>query len=58
MITTEKSGRVRTCRVNANCLAAAETWLAGQRALWQAGADRLADYVETHLIESPEDVAL
>ncbi|MEO8244947.1 MAG: metalloregulator ArsR/SmtB family transcription factor [bacterium] len=53
MITTEKIGRVRTCRVNADRMAAAETWLAGQRALWQASADRLADYVETHLNKDP-----
>lgn len=56
LITTEKSGRVRTCRVNAAQLAAAEGWLATQRSLWQASADRLADYVETQMTRTPDDV--
>ncbi len=55
LITSEKVGRVRTCRVNAEKLAAAETWLSEQRALWQAQADRLADYVETRMPRSTED---
>jgi DNA-binding transcriptional ArsR family regulator len=55
LITTHKAGRVRTCRVNADRLAAAETWLASQRALWIASADRLADYVETHMTRNPDD---
>lgn len=49
LITTQKVGRVRTCRVNADRLAAAEGWLASQRAHWMASADRLADYVENHM---------
>ena len=55
LITTQKAGRVRTCRINADRLARAEAWLAGQRAQWQASADRLADYVETHMTRSPDD---
>lgn len=55
LITTEKTGRIRTCRINAPQLAAAETWLAQQRTLWQANADRLADYVETHLTRNADD---
>jgi DNA-binding transcriptional ArsR family regulator len=51
LITTEKVGRVRICRVNTARLAAAESWLSEQRALWQARTDRLADYVETQLSE-------
>lgn len=55
LIRSEKAGRVRTCRINAEKLAAAESWLSEQRALWQAQADRLADYVETKMSESVED---
>ncbi len=55
LISSEKVGRVRTCRVNAEKLAAAETWLSEQRALWQARTDRLADYVETQMPRSIED---
>src|SRR3546814_6630374 len=46
LISSEKVGRVRTCRVKAERLAAAESWLSEQRTLWQARTDRLADYVE------------
>ncbi len=49
LIRSEKVGRVRTCRVNTERLAVAETWLSQQRAQWQAQADRLADYVETQM---------
>ena len=55
LISSEKIGRVRTCRVNSERLAAAETWLSEQRSLWQARADRLADYVETHMSGSSDD---
>lgn len=55
LIRSEKAGRVRTCRVNAARLAEAESWLAEQRALWQARTDRLADYVETQMSRSPDD---
>ena len=52
LIRSEKTGRVRTCRVNAEKLAAAEAWLAEQRRLWQGRTDRLADYVETQMSRS------
>jgi DNA-binding transcriptional ArsR family regulator len=47
LIHTEKQGRVRTCRVDAERLAAAEGWLSEQRAIWQGRTDRLADFVES-----------
>ena len=49
LIRTEKVGRVRTCRIEAANLAAAEAWLADQLAEWQARTDRLARYVENEL---------
>ena len=49
LIATEKSGRVRTCRILTKRLSEAETWLSEQRSLWQASADRLAAYVETQM---------
>jgi DNA-binding transcriptional ArsR family regulator len=55
LISSEKVGRVRTCRINAEKLAAAESWLSEQRALWQARTDRLADYVENQMPRSNED---
>ena len=52
LISSEKVGRVRTCRVNAQKLTAAESWLSEQRELWQARTDRLADYIETQMPRS------
>ena len=54
LIATEKTGRVRTCRVRIERLAAAEAWLGEQRALWQARTDRLAAYVETQMSRDSE----
>ena len=47
LIRSEKRGRVRTCRIDADQLAAAEGWLAEQRAVWQGRTDRLAAFVES-----------
>lgn len=47
LIRSEKAGRVRTCHLNADRLAAAEDWLAEQRAVWQGRTDRLAAFVES-----------
>ena len=52
LIATEKAGRTRTCRVNVARLDEAQSWLAEQRALWQARTDRLAEYVETQMPET------
>lgn len=47
LIRSEKRGRVRTCHVNQDRLAAAEDWLGEQRAIWQGRTDRLAAFVES-----------
>jgi len=52
LISSRKIGRVRVCKVNTERLVAAESWLCEQRTLWQAGMDRLADYVETQMPRS------
>jgi len=51
LIGSEKVGRVRTCTIKPKKLAAADTWLDEQRALWEGRADRLAEYVETLVSE-------
>src|SRR4029077_19416577 len=38
-ITTRKRGRVRTCAIEQRALTAADKWLSGQRALWEARFD-------------------
>lgn len=47
LVRSEKKGRVRTCRIEPAALAAAEGWIAEQRALWEGRADRLEDYLRT-----------
>lgn len=51
LIRSEKAGRIRTCRINAERLAAAESWLSEQREIWRSRAVRLADFVETQMPE-------
>jgi DNA-binding transcriptional ArsR family regulator len=55
LIATEKSGRIRTCRIRTKRLAEAESWLSEQRVLWQASVDRLAAYVETQMTGDDEE---
>ena len=47
LISSSKTGRVRTCEIQPDKLAAAETWLDEQRVLWEDRTDRLANYAET-----------
>lgn len=55
LITTQKCGRVRTCRLQLKRLSEAEAWLSEQRELWRAGADRLAAYVENQMTEDDDE---
>ena len=45
LVTTRKTGRVRTCEVQAAALATAEDWIATQRAFWEGRLDRLDAYL-------------
>jgi DNA-binding transcriptional ArsR family regulator len=51
LIDSKKVGRVRTCKIKQKELAAAETWINEQRALWEGRMDRFAEYIENNLIE-------
>jgi DNA-binding transcriptional ArsR family regulator len=42
LVTSEKVGRVRTCRLQPRVLRLAETWLGGQRTAWEGRLDRLS----------------
>ncbi len=46
LVRSHKPGRVRMCELEPATMQAAETWLAEQRAIWEARTDRLAAYVE------------
>src|ERR1700756_2558882 len=46
LVESQKSGRVRTCRLKPAAMTHAERWLVEQRAVWEARLDRLQAYVE------------
>ena len=45
LVQSEKSGRVRTCRLSPDALVSAEDWFQQQRAIWEARLDRFETYV-------------
>ena len=47
LVQTEKVGRVRTCRVEASGLRAAEEWLRARRPEWDRKLDRLGEFLDT-----------
>lgn len=46
VIATEKTGRVRSCRIEPKALREAERWLSGQRTQWERQLDQLDDYLK------------
>lgn len=46
LVTSEKKGRVRTCRIDPAMLSAAERWVAERRAMWERNLDRLGKFLE------------
>jgi len=45
LVRSEKTGRVRTCRIEPAALRAAEAWITDQRTAWETRLDRLGDYL-------------
>ena len=45
LVSSEKTGRVRTCRIEPAALRAAEAWIASQRTAWETRLDRLGEYL-------------
>lgn len=52
MIRTGKTGRTRTCAIDGPGLSSAERWLAEQRTIWEARAERLEAFV---ILEQEEE---
>ena len=46
LVTSQKVGRVRTCRMQPGALSKAEEWLNHQRLEWEKRLDRLAEYLK------------
>ena len=51
LVRSEKTGRVRTCRIEPKVMSRAEAWFAGRRASWERRFDRLGE-----LLAEEEDV--
>jgi DNA-binding transcriptional ArsR family regulator len=45
IVRSEKTGRVRTCRIEPAALRTAEDWISARRARWERRLDRLAVYL-------------
>src|SRR5687767_15978109 len=45
LVSSEKVGRVRTCRMEPAALRTGEEWMAGRRANWERRLDRLGEYL-------------
>ena len=46
LVSSEKVGRVRTCRIESAALQPAERWIRARRAGWERNLDRLGEYLE------------
>ena len=55
LVVSQKSGRVRTCRINPAAFAEAESWIAARRLEWERRLDRLGDYLQTMQSEGKSD---
>src|SRR5882757_3604195 len=52
LVTSQKAGRVRTCRIDPKMLSQAEQWVGERRAMWERNLDRLGTYLDE---TKPED---
>ena len=46
LVVSEKTGRVRTCRIEPRALGLAQEWINARRAEWEKRLDRLGNYLE------------
>jgi len=45
LVRSEKTGRVRTCRIEPKTLRSAEQWITERRTVWERRLDRLGEYL-------------
>lgn len=51
LVRSEKTGRVRTCRVEPAAFRSAERWISARRSAWERRLDRLGAYLDDTTIE-------
>jgi DNA-binding transcriptional ArsR family regulator len=52
LVTSQKVGRVRTCRIEPRMLSQAEQWVTERRVMWERNLDRLGAFLDE---TKPED---
>jgi DNA-binding transcriptional ArsR family regulator len=55
LVRSQKSGRVRTCRIDPETLSLAERWINERRSEWERRLDRLGDYLATFKTDGAAD---
>jgi DNA-binding transcriptional ArsR family regulator len=45
LVSSEKVGRVRTCRIEPAAMRPVEQWISAQRSTWERRFDRLGEYL-------------
>lgn len=53
LVSSQKVGRVRTCRIEPAGLRAAGDWVARRRELWERSLDRLGEYLDRQAASDP-----
>jgi DNA-binding transcriptional ArsR family regulator len=51
LVTSQKVGRVRTCRIEPQMLSQAEKWASERRRMWERNLDRLGAYLDETKME-------
>ena len=46
LVTSQKQGRVRTCRIEPKMLSEAEQWVSERRRMWERNLDRLGEFLD------------
>ena len=54
LVTSQKVGRVRTCRMEPAAMSLAERWINQRRTDWETRLDRLGDYLRRHPQGDPQ----
>jgi DNA-binding transcriptional ArsR family regulator len=54
LVRSEKTGRVRTCRIEPAALRPVEQWISARRSDWERRLDRLGDYLAERDDEPPK----
>jgi DNA-binding transcriptional ArsR family regulator len=55
LVVSEKTGRIRTCRIEPQALSVAEEWINAQRAEWERRLDRLGNYLQQLKVDGGEN---